>query len=253
MTEPVTSAVPVVPAPTGEPAPLAAPVARNGSDPRMYSEEELNNAREQERSKLYRRIETAEQKAARLEADAQEREALATAEATRVAAEARAVAEADMSAKDLLAAREAEWRTQFSTLESQIAAERALRERETEYASLSNYRASALEAARDDIAPEFVDLVSGNTQEEIDASILDMAARTARIYEQMQGVIQTTRQQMPGTRVTTPASGTDNSADPRTYTAEQIRDMPLSEYAKNRHKLIPGAVNGGPNARGLFG
>jgi len=237
-----------------EPPPIENTQVSGNSDPKFYTEEDLAKAREQEKSKLYRRMDTMQSELASLK---EEREA----EAKRIADEqkaaedaARAQREEEMSAKELIAAKEAEWAAQQAELRQQIEQERALRERETQFAELMDARQQIINQYQDRVAPELLDLIAGDSIEEIQQSAEDMAARTDRIMEQTQQAMQQTRQQTPTARVTAPvSSGPDNEATSRTYTPDDIRQMSMADYAKHRQRLLGQGANGGPRNRGLFG
>jgi sugar-specific transcriptional regulator TrmB len=232
--------------------PATPPVQVNSnSDPRMFTAEDLEKAREQEKSKVYKRLETMQETVARLEAEATQRRTAeeAAQQAAKDAAEAERLSA--LSVQDLLAEREAQWQREQAELRQEIAAERALRERETQFAELMDSRNQIMQQYSDRVAPELLDLISGETPEEIQQSAEDMAARTERILAQTAEAMQNARQQMPTTRVTAPASG-DNAGANRQYSPDEIRGMSMADYAKHRAGLL-GNGAGGPKNRGLFG
>jgi hypothetical protein len=237
-----------------EPPPIQTTQVSGNSDPKFYTEEDLAKAREQEKSKLYRRIETMQGELKTLQQEREDR-ARQEEEARQTAEEAaRAQREEEMSAKELIAAKEAEWRREQEDLRAQIEQERALRERETQFAELMDVRQRVIADYQDRVAPELIDLIGGNTPEEIAQSAEDMAARTQRILEQTQQAVQQTRQQTPTARVTMPvSSGPDDEAVSRTYTPDDIRNMSMADYAKHRQRLLGQGASGGPKNRGLFG
>lgn len=221
------------------------------SDPKMFTQADLDKAREQEKSKVYKRLETMQETVSRLEAEAKDRAAIE--EKARKDAEAAAEAErqSQLSVQELLAERETQWRAEQQELQRQIDAERALRERETQFASLMERRNQILAEYSDRVAPELLDLISGETPEEIQQSAEDMASRTERILAQTAEAMQNARQQMPTARVTAPASG-DNSGANRQFTPDEVRNMSVAEYSKHRASLLGGGAGGSKN-RGLFG
>lgn len=232
--------------------PPTPPVQITGnSDPRMFTKEDLEKAREQEKSKVYKRLETMQETVARLEAEADERRKI-DEDTRRAAAEAAEKERVEqLSVKDLLAEKEAQWRREQDELRQQIEAERALRERETQFAELMEARNQIIAQYSDRVAPELLDLIGGETPEQIQQSAEDMAARTERILAQTAEAMQNARQQMPTVRVTAPASG-DNSGANRQYSPDEIRGMSMADYAKHRASLLGGGA-GGPRNRGLFG
>lgn len=234
----------------GEPAVPPTVVSAN-SDPKMFTQADLEKAREQEKSKVYKRLETMQETIARLEAESRSRQE--TEEAARKAAEEAAEAErrSQLSVQELLAEREAQWQAQQNELRQEIEAERALRIREQQYAELMDARNQILAQYSDRVAPELLDLIGGETPEQITQSAEDMAARTERILAQTAEAMQTARQQMPTARVTAPASG-DNSGANRQFTPDDIRGMSMADYVKHRASLLGKGADGTKN-RGLFG
>lgn len=238
----------------------AAPAANaNGnSDKRAFTQADIEAARQQEKDKMYKRLETLQETVARLEIEAKGRAESEEAQATqrrqdaeREAAEAKARAESEMSAKDLLAQREIEWQAQLQAVQQQVEAERALRERETQFANIMETRQNIMQEYSDRIAPELIDMIYGESEQELRQAADDLAARTERILTQTAEAMQYARQQTPTSRVTAPVSG-DNSGSQRAFTAEEIRDMPMKEFAKHRRSLLGGGADG-PRNRGMFG
>lgn len=227
------------------------------SSGQQFTAEDLNKVREQEKAKLYPEIDrlknelktVQEQLSSRAQEEA---EARAKAEA-----EARAKAEAEMDVRELLKAKESEWETRFTQQAEQIAAEKAERERaqqlfqlEQQYSELQAYRQQRLDAAADQIMPELRDLVTGNTVEEVEASIQNLIDRTARIVDNVKQATQSARQQQPGARVTYPANGPlDTDSNNQSFTPEQLAAMDISEYSKHRARLLGSSSS----SRGMFG
>ena len=223
-----------------------------------YSADDLAKAREQEKAKLYPQMEKMKEELASLK-KAREEQAARDAEkdAKRAAKEAEREAkkkqeeEEQLSLKDLLAKKEQEFQAQLENERLEREKAFALLERERQYQELMNYRQSRLEQERDSIVPELIDLISGNSQDEIEQSINMLKEKSASILQSAQAAMQSAKQQMVGARVTAPASGPlDNDSAQNTYSPEGIKDMPMSEYAKIRNKVLPNASNRG---QGLFG
>jgi hypothetical protein len=109
-----------------------------------------------------------------------------------------------------------------------------------------------VEAERDSIEPELIDLIGGNTKEEIDASVEDMKARTARIVEGMRQAAIAQRAGMPGVA----SSGGATAITPGLDTGQQdlspddIKGMSMADYAKLRQGM--GYAQAG-SGRGIFG
>jgi DNA repair exonuclease SbcCD ATPase subunit len=232
--------VPVVPEPPKEPQ----------ADGR-FSAEDLEKVRREEREKLYGRMSQQDEilKATKeeLEAARKAREEKATSEAAarkQAEDEAEAKRQAELSAKSLLKEREQEWEKRFTELSSKYEQDRELFAREQEFQRLQNVRSDLLSQAADDIAPELVDLVQGNTEDELRTSVELMKQKSAAIVAQIQQTQVTARASMRGTAPTGYGVGpADTEAGYRQYSAGDIKSMPMSEYAKLRGQLLPAANN----------
>lgn len=232
------------------PAPPAAPPVPAAPQPR-FTEEDLNRVREQEKNKLYPQLEELrstvdEMKREREERLAEERRRQAEAEEA-----AKKKAEEETDVRSLLEQREREFNERLEAERREREQAFALLEREREFAALNDYRMQAIESARDDIIPDLIDLVSGNTPDEIEASIAGLRERSARILEATQQAAIAQRQSMVGARVTAPANGPlETNSGNQTFTPEQIAQMPMNEYVQHRAKLL-GQASSSRN-RGLF-
>lgn len=220
--------------------------------------EAIQKARAQEKAKLYPQMEKLQDELASLKKERDERQAKeaerkaqrATREAE-AAAERRKQEESELEVRDLLAKKEQEFQSQLAAERAEREKAFALLEREREFQELNSYRQSRLEAERENIVPELIDLVSGNTKDELDASIADLKSRSAKLLESVAQVAQQTRKDMQGARITVPASGPlDNDSDSRSYTPDNISNMSMADYAKNRAKLLG---NTNTRGQGLFG
>jgi hypothetical protein len=220
--------------------------------------EAIQKARAQEKAKLYPQVEKLQEELSLLRKEREERQAL---EAERAAkrqareaerlAEKKAQEEEEMSFKKLLKTKEQEWEEKLTSERQERERAFALLEREREFQELSAYRQQRLEQERDNIIPELVDLISGNSRDEIEQSIAGLKERSAKIFDSVAQVAQQSRKEMVGTRITSPASGPlDNDSDSRTYSPDDISNMSLADYAKNRSKLLGNSKNSG---QGLFG
>jgi hypothetical protein len=157
-----------------------------------------------------------------------------------------------MDVRSLLKTKEQEWQEQLERERQERERAFALLEREKSFADLQNYRTQRVDSERENIIPELIDLISGNTREEIDASVEGLKERSARILESAQSAMQNARREMTGTRVTTPPAGPlDTQSDSRNFTAEDIQSMSMNEYAKYRERIMSDAARG--KSRGLFG
>lgn len=223
---------------------------------KFYTEDDLAKVRSQEKEKLYPQIDKLKEEVDFLKREREEAAARIDAEA-RAKAEAEAAKlkekeESELEVRELLKRKEEEWASQIENERKERETAFALLERERMFAELQNYRAQKLDAERDNIMPELVDLVSGNTKEEIDASIEGLKERTSRILESAQSAMQNARREMTGTRATLPPAGPlETNSEQRNFTAQDIASMSMEEYAKNRSRLLSPGAQG--RAKGLFG
>lgn len=218
----------------------------------VFTAQQIEAAREQEKAKLYPTIEGLKEQNAALLREKEEREAADAQRQAEADAEARRLQEEEMSVRELLNTREAEWQAQLAEERRERETAIALLEQERNYQELQAWALQRVEQERDNIMPELLDLVTGNSPEEIEASIQNLKDRTSRIVESIQQSTTSARRDMVGTRLTAPAAGPlDTNMDQRQYSPEEIRNMPLSEYQKHRDKLLGnGAAS---NGRGIFG
>jgi chromosome segregation ATPase len=229
--------------------------AVNTQSSKFYTEDDLAKVRSQEKEKLYPQIEKLKEEVDVLKRSREEEAArIAAAESERkaqIASEQKQKDESELEVRDLLAKKEQEWSTKLETERQEREKAFALLEREREFQELSTYRQQRLEQERENIIPELVDLISGNSRDEIEQSIAGLKERSAKIFDSVAQVAQQSRKEMVGTRITSPASGPlDNDSDSRTYSADDLSKMSMADYAKNRSKLLSNSNNRG---QGLFG
>ena|SRR5687767_11012025 len=158
-----------------------------------------------------------------------------------------------MSAKELFTQKEQEWEQRFSAMEADRERQNALLEAERRFASLADYRQRRIAEEADNILPELRDLVTGNSEDEVEASLTGLRERTERILGNVTGAMQAQRQQQRGVPVTNPPVGPmDNDPAYEQVSADDIRNMDMTTYAKNRDRLL-GAATSKVSNRGLYG
>ena len=214
-----------------------------------YTEVDLKRVREQEKSKLYPQIDSLKEEINLLKKDREAQLAEAAAIAKEKEEAARKLAESEMDVRALLEKKEQEWTAQLEEIRQEGARKDALLERERQYAELTAYRNRRLAEEQDNIMPELVDLISGNNADEIENSITGLRERSSKILESAQQAMQNARRDMKGTSTTLPPTMENNSGQQQ-FSAEQIAAMSVTEYAKHRDRLFPGANN---QNKGLFG
>ena len=238
----------------------ALPVQENSSEVgSVYSADDIAKAREQEKAKLYPQMEKMKEvlsslKKAREEQAAKEaeREQRVAEELVRKEAQKKEEEESELSFKDLLKKKEQEFQSQLETERLERERAFALLEQERKFQEVMNYRQQRVEQERDNIVPELIDLIDGNSADEVEQSISMLKEKSARILSSAQQAMQSARQQMAGTRITNPAAGPlDNDSEQKSYSPDSIREMSLADYAKQRAKLLGTAASN--RGQGLFG
>lgn len=241
-----------------------APEAPKAQEEQHFSAEDVQKIRQQEKDKMYKRLEDADRRTKALEEQlsvisAEREQAIKEAE-ERAKKEAEILRQREMeelSAKELLSKREdefnqrinqveQEWSEKFSRLEEERQAQEALLEKERYAQQLESYRQRRLNEEQESIIPELRDLIAGNTPEEIENSITVLRERSSAIIESIQQASQPTR--VKGAPVTAPPVGPmDNQEEYQTLSAEDIRNMPMDQYMKMRERLL--SATRGPRGR----
>lgn len=224
----------------------------------------VEKARSQEKDKLYGRLTGLEAQVT--EVNQREQERIAAEQTAREAAEAsaRKAAEETMSARELFAVKEKEFSDRLAQVQSETEQrlsqitqerenERALLEKEREFATLQAYTQKRLAEESDSIAPQLVDFINGRSTEEIESSISVAKAKSAEIAEQVRAGLQAAQAQQRGTSVTgfAPVGPMEIGNGQRQYSAADIQNMDMAEYAKFRQQA--GVGNGSGQNRGMFG
>jgi len=225
----------------------------------VYSADDIAKAREQEKAKLYPQMEKMKEelsslKKAREEQAAKEaeREQRNAEELLRKEAQKKEEEESELSFKDLLKKKEQEFQAQLEAERLERERAFALLEQERKFQEVMNYRQQRVEQERENIVPELIDLIDGNSADEVEQSIAMLKEKSARILSSAQQAMQSARQQMAGTRITNPAAGPlDNDSEQKSYSPDSIREMSLADYAKQRAKLLGTAASN--RGQGLFG
>jgi len=245
--------------------PAPPPEDDGGRGGKLFTAEEVEDIRRDEKDKLYPQIKSAkeaadaakaraEELAAQLEAFSTDVDAQKSAEAAAAAAEEaerKAREEAEMEARDLITKKEEEWNQRltevetdwskkFTELQEYAAAQEATLEKERAFQALEAYKAQKIAEAGDSLMPHLLDLVNwGSTEESIDAAIRSVADKTSAIIDDMQ--LGQSRVAGPKAVPTTGASPTgplENQMSQQTLTREQIAEMSMEQYAALRPQLL---------------
>lgn len=224
----------------------------------LYTSDDIARARAQEKEKLYPQVEKLKEELALLKQREAEREAEEArrkeerkAREAELAKKKKEEEEAELSAKELLIRKEQELMAQIEQERAEREKALALLEQERRFQQLMSYRTQRIEQERDNIIPELIDMVQGSSEDEIEQSISALKTKSAKIFEAVAQASVQSRKDMVGARVTVPASGPlDNDSEQRSFSPDDISQMSLADYAKNRAKLLGNTNNSG---QGLFG
>lgn len=223
---------------------------------KFYTEDDLAKVRSQEKEKLYPEIERLKEEVSSLKKDKEESAARKAAKEAEAIAEAEAEAKKkqfeELEAKDLIQLTAEELREQLARERQERETAFALLERERQFADLQGFKQQIIEQERDNIIPQLVDFIQGNSREEIAESVERLKERSASILESAQSAMQNARKEMAGTRATLPASGPlDTNSESRQFTAQDIASMSVNDYAKVRERLLGDTARG--RSRGILG
>jgi hypothetical protein len=239
-------------------APMVEQFVENATkNSKLFSEDEVENIRKQEKDKMYKRLEEADTRVKSMEEQmsviSQEREAARQEAEARAAKEAEILRERELqelSAKELLLRKEdefnqrintveQEWQARLSEIEAQRQAQEALLDKERQMQALNHYRESRLQAEQESIIPELIDLVAGNNEDEIEQSIAVLRERSSAIIESIQQATQQSQGRLRGAPVTAPPVGPmETQTEYQQLSADDIRNMSMDQYAKMRDRLL---------------
>lgn len=223
----------------------------NGQPQQVFTAEDIEKARQQEKDKLYGRIEEMgsqlQQVLTAREQEEAERKRLADeADAARKEKE-----ESEMDLRALLDKRDKEWEDRFKETESQYATDRAIFDQERKLAEIDTYRRQRLEQEQEEIIPALLDLVSGNSPEEIEQSIVYMKERSNVIASNFAAAAQQSQQQVPFRGAAMPSVPPVGPLEQLPLnvpvTDALVKNMSMDDYKKNREQLLR-MTN--PNRRG---
>lgn len=219
---------------------------------RLYTQEDVNKFREQEKSKLYPEIKSLKDELALLRKSEEDRARDFESQRAAAEAEAKRKEEDEMGVRELLTRKEQEWQERLRQESQERERAFALLEKERAYSELTHYIARRTEEERENIMPDLLDMISGGNVNEVEESIANLRSRSARIMDATRAAMQDSRREMTGSRVTAPPSGPlDTNSEQSQFTAEQISAMSVTEFAKNRNKLLGKAAS--ERGKGLFG
>jgi hypothetical protein len=206
-----------------------------------WTDQDIEQARQQEKDKLYGRIDEMQQQMRQFAADREAEQAERQRLADEAAEAKRLKEEGELEVRDLLARRETEWQQQISRLEQRYDADRAVFEKERTFAEVQNYRRDRIDQESEFILPELRNLITGDTVQAVDASIEVMKARSEQIFANMAAANQQLPpfQQPRGAAPTAPPVGPmEQMPSYESLTPDDIRGMDMETYKKYRGQLL---------------
>jgi len=241
-------AVPVIVVP-GEPVTPVVPAVPTAPEAK-FTAEDIENARKQEKEKLYGRLEGLEQQTKLFQ---QERE-----EALRATAEAQAEADAErkrkeeeeLGFKDLLLRKEDEWSSKFQSTQTEwaerfaaIEAERdahaALLDKERQFQALEAFKQRRIVEEGDNLMPHLHKYITGDSEEAIESSISAARDTTSAIVDEVSQLVPSRPAVRPVPATGQAPSGpSENMTGQQTYTMDQLKNMDMASYAANRERLL---------------
>jgi len=217
---------------------------------RLFTEDEITAARREEKDKLYGKLSKLEEELEIIRKEREDAQRLVKEQADAEAAERRAREESEMSAKELLSRKEDEWNQRINTaqqeweqkfmvLQQESEARQAMLDKEREFQELQSYTSRRIQEESENLMPELLDLIRGNSVDEIEASIKTVAAKTSDIMQNIQPLLQQSQQRPRGISATgaTPSGPMDNSTEQQTITQSDIKDMTMEQWAQVRGRL----------------
>lgn len=254
MSEEMTGDAVTIDTPVQQAAPEeVAPTTQREENARMFSQDEVEAIRRQEKDKLYDKISKLQEQVEIFNHEREEQKRLAEEIAAREAEERRLREEEEMSAKELLMKKEdefqqrintaqQEWEEKFNALQQESEAQKAVLEQERRFQELESYKSRRIAEEQDNIMPELLDFIRGNTEDEIESAISAVKTRTSAILENIQQAMPQ-QQRLRGVPATgsTPSGPLENMTEQQTYTSADIAGMSMDQYAQVRDRLLASA------------
>jgi hypothetical protein len=220
---------------------------------KLFTPDEVEAIRRQEKDKLYDKISKLQEQVEVFNHEREEQKRLADELSAKEAEERRQREEAEMSAKELLMKKEdefqqrintvqQEWEQKFTMLQQEAEAQKAVLEQERRYQELESFKSRRIAEEQDNIMPELMDFIRGNSEDEIESAISAVKTRTSAILENIQQAMPQ-QQRLRGVPATgsTPTGPLENMTEQQTYTSADIAGMSMEQYAQVRDRLLASA------------
>lgn len=239
-----------------DPTPPAPEITTTSTKPeKWFTEEQVEAIRKQEKDKLYGRIEDTDTRAKAMQEQLdtlnKEREELQrfqTEQRLKEEEERKHREEEELSAKELLLRKEDEinqklvaYQQETESRLKQLQDERdfaaAALDKEQQYQQLQSYKARRL-AEETEIMPELTPFLAGNSEEEIEASILSLKAQSDAIVASIQAHLPPTPVRGISPTGGVPTGPMENTSVHKTVTDADVRNMDMKEYEKYRDQLL---------------
>jgi hypothetical protein len=218
---------------------------------RYFTEDEVGAIRQEEKEKLYGRLQTVEEQLAQAKADREAREAALAQQQAEVEEARRRAEEEQMDVKQLLERRDSEWQQRFQNIEQERERDRLIFAQEQRYQQVEAYRRDRLAQESEWIFPELRDLVSGADEAEIDQAIEQMKVRTGGILQQVAAAQQQLPQQRPQTLRGVAPTGAppqgpmEHQTSVQQISLEDLQKMDPRTFAVYRDQLLGIATRAG--------
>lgn len=239
--------------PEGTPEVPPAEQAPTSKSEQRFTAEDIERARREEKEKLYPKLDTLTQKLTLFEQEAEEARRLRTEEQQRQNEERKQLEERELieanKFEELLTRRDQEWEQRFNETQTQwqdrlaaIEEERnahaALLDKERQFQQVESYKTRRIQEEADNLAPQLLHFVVGDTPEQIDAAISSVAAATSAIVNDIQQSSRQLQRPIPATGQAPSTSPTENTMGQKTYSMDDLKNMDMSTYAAEREKLL---------------
>lgn len=227
------------------------------SSGRFFTEDEVERIRQQEKDKMYDRLEKSEKQLAEFKStvdslaqDKKSRDAELARQQQQAAEETQRLQNEKLSVQEMLEQQKTEFQKQQEMLKADWDLKLTTMQKEQEFLQLRAYIQKRIneEVNAATIIPDLAEYINGDTEEEVEASIKKAQEKTESI---VQAALGSTPPSIPmGTSPTgAPFSPLDNLSGPRQKSREEIARMNMRDYAEYRRQT---GLDRAGSGQGLF-